>query len=91
MKLQIFTVHDSKAEAYMNPFTMENKQLAIRGFQDAVNADTPFAKHPEDYCLFHVGSFSQETGIIEPIRPKSVTSALAVKAPSTEFQSLNKE
>lgn len=63
--LKIYTVHDSKAEAYLPPFFSSAHGLAIRGFEDAANKEGhPFNQHPGDYTLFHVGEFDEQTGII---------------------------
>jgi len=58
MKLEIFTVYDSKAEAYSRPMFFESKGVAIRSFMDTLkNQEHPFAQHPEDFTLFHIGSW----------------------------------
>lgn len=58
MILKIFTIYDSKAEAYLQPFFMKSVGEAMRAFEDAVNDDKhQFAKHIEDYTLFEVGVF----------------------------------
>jgi len=66
MLLQVFTVFDSKAEAYLPPFYMSAIGAALRNFGDTCSTpDHPFHKHPQDYCLFHIGSFDDATGHIE--------------------------
>lgn len=63
MKLKIFTVYDSKLEAYMTPFFMQKKGEALRAWHSTVNdASTSFAKYPGDYTLFEIGEFDDETG-----------------------------
>jgi hypothetical protein len=58
MLLQVFSVYDSKAEAYLPPFYIPAIGAAIRHFSDSANdPQTAFHKHPEDYGLFHLGSF----------------------------------
>lgn len=58
MILQIFTVYDSKAEAYLPPFYLSTKGQAIRAFTDTANdPNHTFYKHPEDYTLFLLGQF----------------------------------
>ncbi len=55
---QVFTVHDSKASAYLPPFYFSTLGQAIRAFTDSVNdPGHGFAKHPEDYTLFHLGTY----------------------------------
>ena len=66
MELQICSIRDSKAEAHLNPMFFQSTPQAVRSFSDAVNdPQTDFSKHPEDYMLFHLGSFDPRTGRIE--------------------------
>lgn len=63
---QIFAVFDKAAGAFMDPFTLPAKGQAIRGFTDAVNDPTsPVHAHPEDYHLFHLGTFNPDSGEIQ--------------------------
>lgn len=59
---QIFTIHDAKAAAYLPPFILPNAEMAKRIFTDCVNSeDHQFAKHPEDYTLFRLGTFDDNS------------------------------
>ncbi len=61
MILKIFTVYDSKAEAYLQPFFMPSAGVAMRAFGDLVNdMATQFYKHSADYTLFEIGSFDDQ-------------------------------
>jgi len=61
MKHKIFTIYDSKAKAYLTPFFLHEDGMAIRVFADCINDTThQFGKHPEDYTLFNIGSWSDE-------------------------------
>lgn len=85
MKLRIYSIYDSKAEAYMNPFFMRNDGEALRGFMDGIeNSDTPFHKWPQDYTLFHVGHWDDESGLIENTTPKSLGNGVELQKPSTK-------
>lgn len=65
-RLMMYSVFDSKAEAFLRPFAAETRGLAIRSFSDAVNdAQHEFFKHGEDYTLFEVGVFDVGTGLLE--------------------------
>ena len=65
-KLQVFTVRDTKAEAYMAPFFMQARGQAIRAFVDSVNGQNEqFSKHPEDYSLWHLGSYDENTAVFD--------------------------
>lgn len=60
--MRIFSVYDSKVEAYMTPFFMKSKGEAVRSFADAANdSSTYVSKHPGDYTLFDLGEFDEET------------------------------
>ena len=58
----VFSIYDTKAKAYLPPFILPRKEMAQRTFADCVNApDHQFHLHPEDYTLFDLGSFDDET------------------------------
>jgi len=61
MKHHIFTIFDSKAHAYLTPFFLHKDGMAVRVFADCINDKTHmFGKHPEDYTLFNIGSWSDD-------------------------------
>lgn len=58
MILRVFAIYDSKAEAYLPPFTMKSKGEAIRALSGLVNdAQHNFCKYAEDFTLFDIGSW----------------------------------
>lgn len=70
MKLIMISVHDSASEAWMTPMFFQTVPQALRSFTDAVNeSGSDYAKHPEDYALFQVGSFDPETGVVSTCDP----------------------
>ena len=78
MILQVYSVFDEKAKAYMTPFFQQTNGMAQRAFSDAVNdRDHAFCRHPDDYFLFRVGSFNDETGEFETaVPPENLGGAL---------------
>lgn len=65
MMQKIFTVFDSKAELYMQPFFMATTGQALRSFEDTCNdTSTVFSKHPADFTLFEIGTYDDLTGNI---------------------------
>lgn len=71
MKLEIFSVYDSKAQAYLPPFFLPKEAMAIRIFAECCNSpEHQFGKHPADYTLFHIGSFDDWDGDILAIQPQ---------------------
>lgn len=62
-QVQVFAVHDAKAEAFLEPFFAMTRGQAVRQFVDSVNnPQHGFAKHPEDYVLFHIGEYDVASG-----------------------------
>lgn len=61
----IYSIHDNKANAYLPPFFLHNKNMAIRTFSDAVQDEGhAFNRHPDDYSLWEIGEFDDTTGEI---------------------------
>ena len=59
----VFSIFDVKAQAYLPPFILPNAEMAARTFGDCINSDNhQFAAHPEDYTLFRLGTFDDNTG-----------------------------
>lgn len=66
--MMMFCVRDSKTEAYMPPFLAQNVVTAQRMLVDVMEGNNSMlASHPEDFQLFHVGTFSEDTGEITPV------------------------
>jgi len=62
----MFSIYDSKIEAYLQPFFMPTKGAAIRAITDTLDdREHMFAKHPEDYTLFHLGTFEDGTAVFD--------------------------
>jgi len=60
MKKIIFSVYDEKAEAFLQPFFLDTKGLAIRAIVDCMNDPKHnFSMHSSDYTLFQLGEFDQ--------------------------------
>lgn len=67
--MMVFTIRDSKVEAYLPPFLAANVPTAQRLLQDAVRGgDSMLQMHPEDYQLFHVGMFDEQTGELSSVK-----------------------
>lgn len=65
MTKTIASIYDTKAEAWSTPLFFNSNAEAIRTFSDVVNnAETQYGRHPEDYILFNIGTFDEQTGEI---------------------------
>jgi len=66
MLLKIFTIYDSKTEAYMSPFFNQSTGGALRSFEEACrDENSTFHKYPSDFTLFEIGSFDDNTAQIQ--------------------------
>jgi hypothetical protein len=73
MDSHVFTVYDSAAQRYLDPFTAPTIEFALREFRRLVNTSGHnFNVYPDDYTLFLIGTFDQEAGVLNPIHPQSL-------------------
>ncbi len=74
MKLHIFAVYDSKAQAYLPPFFLPNTEVAKRVFQNASNdKGHAFGANVADYTLFHLGHFDDDNAkIVTKATPRNL-------------------
>lgn len=67
MILQICSVFDAAAKAYITPMFFRTRMEAIRGFRDAVQQEgSQFQKHYADYALFVLGTFDDNSAVFAP-------------------------
>ncbi len=81
MNQRVFSIFDSKADAFLQPFFATTKGVAIRQFSGAVNQDGhELNKYTEDYTLFELGDFNEKNGLLQPHEsPRSVCLAIDIK------------
>lgn len=99
---KIFTVYDSKAQAFLQPFFAEATGLALRMFESAANdPEHDMSKWAADYTLFEVGTFDESTGAFmqqeahinlgTALQFKTSTSSSSLPAPAETTPHLVKE
>ena len=65
MHLFVVCVKDRAAEVFNRPFFVPHRNVAIRDFTDEVNraaADNQLNKHPDDFDLYLLGEFNDNSG-----------------------------
>ena len=68
MRLRMFAVYDNKAGAFLAPFFMPNVPMAVRIFTECASDDQHmFGRHPNDYTLFELAEFDDNTARITPL------------------------
>lgn len=68
MKIEIVAMYDSAAQMFGRPFFVQSTGIAIRSFSDEIKReanDNDLYKHPEDFTLYHLGSFDDSMGQFE--------------------------
>lgn len=77
MKHIIVAVRDRQLDAFMRPFTAATIGQAVRAFSDEVNRQgSELNQHPEDYELYQLGEFDDDTGaLLQPLPVKSIAIA----------------
>lgn len=77
--MRLFTIHDSAAALYQRPFSARTEAEATRAFAGlAQDREHPVGQSPEDYALYLVAEFSEDTGVVVGLPgPKHVANAIA--------------
>lgn len=71
MKLKVYSVYDKKTAAYYAPVCYHNDEHMMRDFGLSLsrNAEGPIVKYPQDYEVFQVGEWMDESGLLTPVTP----------------------
>lgn len=75
--MKIFSVHDSKAEAYLPPIYFKTAGEAIRAFETTVkDPKTQMHNYPQDFTLVELGDYDERTAKISMLaQPKILGNA----------------
>lgn len=78
MVLKIFSIYDTKAEAYLPPFFSPTSGVAVRNFEAAAHDQShAFHIHASDFCLMELGEFDDSNGSIKMLTaPRSLGLAI---------------
>lgn len=69
MTLKIFSILDTKAGAFAQPFFMATTGQAIRAFTDLANDPQSMVnKHPADFRLFQLGEYDDQAGELHQLK-----------------------
>lgn len=63
--MKMYSVYDSKVEAYLMPHFFRSRGEALRAYTTACNDEqTTFAKNPEDFTFFEIGEYEDSNASI---------------------------
>lgn len=69
MNLNIYAIKDTTIGSFMNPFYLQNDNVAIREFSNIIKyapVENNIRRNAKDMQLFKLGEFNEETGEIKP-------------------------
>ena len=82
--MKIFTIYDSKATAYLQPFFSKTEQTAVRDVTTIVNEpNSNFNLHAEDFSLFTIGKYDEDSGKITAKNPEHIVNLIALRNDNT--------
>lgn len=78
MTQKIYSVRDAKTEFFSPPFLAHTHGEAERNFKQACNDEqSKITKFPEDYDLYYLGDYDDNTGKMAPIdTPQHIVKAV---------------
>jgi len=65
MLMVVVSIRDAKSKLFSQPMFFTTAAVAVRAFGDACKGESDYARHPEDYSLWLLGSFEDTTGRFE--------------------------
>lgn len=91
MKLAVCTIFDQKSGLFNQPFFTANVATAERAIENCImDKEHPFSKHPEDYVLFDLGHYDDQTGMfVQHSAPVSITTLSQLSAKVMMNEKLN--
>nr|AVQ10225.1 packaging protein [Gokushovirinae environmental samples] len=73
MEYQLITILDRAIQAFLPLGNVRAEGEALRVFKDMIEQQgSPQNKHPDDYDLYIVGKFNDQTGEITPEKPRKI-------------------
>lgn len=73
----LVSIRDEATELWGNPVAVNAKAEAVRAFKNAINNPAgDMARDPQDYNLFIIGTFNEETAEINPNVPQRLARGL---------------
>ncbi|WNK13024.1 MAG: nonstructural protein [Microvirus sp.] len=80
--LKIFSIYDNKAKSYHQPLFQQSAVQAQRIFSTEINraaADNLLYHHPQDFDLYELGEFDDQSGSLTHGQPVLISLGAATK------------
>ncbi len=91
MNRNLYSIYDTAAAYYKDPFAVLTDEQAKREFGDIFDGDNPLARHPEHYYLVKIGTFNNSNGDITPTagKPTLLTGLEAIALKNIDNNEIN--
>ena len=91
MRINVYAVFDRASGVYDRPWCARSDDEAMRSFGDiARDPKHPIGKHPEDFTLFRIGTYSDDKGELKgEIGEKVINGIECVATPKPPLQEVN--
>lgn len=85
MIAKAFALRDIKADAFGSPFFLPNENIAKRLLAEwAQDKRSEVGKYPNDFVMFEIGTFDNESGKLSPLVPPSMVCSVVSVLPKPE-------
>lgn len=81
MNYEVISIKDRATGLFSRPWFTRTHAEAVRIFTDEVNregADNPINKHPDDYTLYAIAVWNDNTGSFQPHEPRKLCDATTI-------------
>jgi len=76
----ICAIKDGAVDAYETTFEVRAQGEALRMFLDEVqNPQSRIHRHPEDFELYKIGMFDEQSGELQGMKPERIARAIDLK------------
>lgn len=74
MKVKVMAVFDQASCAFLPPFCVASREMALRQFSRVISEQPKhdFALYPDQYTLYELGTFDNEFGTFSDLTPTSL-------------------
>ena len=81
MKYPVFSFKDCVSGLFSSPIIQTNENVAKRTFRLVVNNPDSIAagSKAEDYALYHIGFFDDQTGVLETASPEFLMQGMTIE------------
>lgn len=76
--MRLYAIYDKKAANFGEPLLAVNDAVMVRYLKDGLSPQHPMLKYPEDFDLYSIAGYSQDTGRIEAEAPQFICNMAVV-------------